>query len=98
MSNRKYEGKCDNCFWYSVDAEKWLDFRGSGNKDERIKIIKEKKCKECNNGSNYSREWKCRKCDVFIGGHNYYFHNSLCNNCWDIMISEEIEKRKNRNV
>lgn len=57
--------------------------------------MKNKLCKKCKKEVEYSsfdlckkcyynekkKKFRCKTCSAEIDGHNYYFHNKLCDNC-----------------
>lgn len=88
--------ECKNCFWNTASLETWPDFEGRPGEDKssRIKIIKDKKCKECKEGiqDNFSEIWKCENCGVQIDGHQEFWHGSMCSNCWDAEVNQQNSK------
>lgn len=74
--------KCKTCFWNTASKKTWPTFEGP---EDRIQTIKEKKCNACKKGleDNYSEMWVCEECGKQIDGHNYFWHASLCDECFD---------------
>ncbi len=81
--------ECESCFWNIASLETWKNFSKKNHPDAEnlIKKIKNKKCSNCENASNYNEiiDWRCRHCDRPIDGHDYYWHMKLCPNCQRIV-------------
>lgn len=87
--------KCKKCFWYLIDINEWSDFKYAKepDRDEKFKNIRIRKCEQCGSDFfNFLEIHRCRTCKMLLDTHQFLFHNSLCQNCWDGMANDENRK------
>ena len=87
---------CKNCFWSIASPETWktIEVYGKETAEEKINKIKNKKCTPCKEGTqnNFAEVWKCRTCGDVLDGHQYMWHDSLCEHCWIDECQKENKK------
>jgi NMD protein affecting ribosome stability and mRNA decay len=68
------------------------------------------KCKKCGKEVEYAefdlckscyykekgKKFKCQDCGTEIDGHNYYFHQKLCDGCYEKMLDAYFRRTKEK--